>query len=233
MIKYGIDQQALIDLFSSAGARQAEQLRQVVYYVTLAALQSRELNLKNIRSVLSVVSQAASTGVEQNRMKGIDPGALLYKMAVGMDEALMKAVDANHLALKQFVDSGVDLRNTQLKKALDDLGKYEDTLLGVLKKVSAAADGPAAGPWNQVLEKLQLKGTLSGAQAAEACEQLSKQMEQMHESLRDTRAAGLKAAHALVESYGALVSGVMIGMSDALQQGGTDEPPAAKATRKK
>jgi hypothetical protein len=47
----------------------------------------------------------------------------------------------------------------------------------------------------------------------------------MQTAMRDTRAAGLKAAQALAESYTALVSGVLIGMSDALQQGGT---PAAK-----
>jgi len=52
----------------------------------------------------------------------------------------------------------------------------------------------------------------------------------MQTAVRDTRAASLRAAQALAQSYTALVSGVLIGMSDALQQGST---PAAKTARKK
>ena len=81
-------------------------------------------------------------------------------------------------------------------------------------------------PWNAVLEKLQAGGTLSGAQASSTAEQFA----QMQSAMRDGRAAGLKAAQALAESYTALVSGVLIGMSEALQQGGSS---SAKTTRKK
>jgi hypothetical protein len=234
MIKSGIDQQALIDLFASASAKQTDQLRQAVYTATLGALQGRELSLKNIRSVLGAVSQAASSGVAKNPLAGVDADALLDKAVTGMDEALLKAVEANRVALQQFVDKGVDLRETQLKKALDDLEKFEDMLMGVVKKTAGAAGDPLAGPWGQVLEKMQLKGTLSGAQAAGASEQLTQQMTQMHAAMRETRAAGLRAAQTFADSYGALVSGVLIGLSDALRQGGAStEAPAAKAARKK
>jgi hypothetical protein len=234
MIKSGIDQQALIDLFANASAKQTEQLRSAVYQATLGALQGRELSLKNIRGVLGAVTQAASQGVAKNALAGVDADALLDKAVTGMDEALLKAVEANRVALQQFVDKGVDLRETQLKKALDDLEKFEDMLVGVVKKSAGAAGDPMAGPWGQVLEKLQLKGTLSGAQAAGATEQLANQMAQMQEAMRATRAAGLRAAQTFADSYGALVSGVLIGLSDALKQGGAAaETPAAKASRKK
>lgn len=234
MIKSGIDQQALIDLFANASAKQTEQLRSAVYQATLGALQGRELSLKNIRGVLGAVTQAASQGVAKNPLAGVDADALLDKAVTGMDEALLKAVEANRVALQQFVDKGVDLRETQLKKALDDLEKFEDMLVGVVKKSAGAAGDPMAGPWAQVLEKMQLKGTLSGAQAAGATEQLANQMAQMQEAMRATRAAGLRAAQTFADSYGALVSGVLIGLSDALKQGGSGaEPAAAKAARKK
>ena len=234
MMKSGIDQQALIDLFANASTKQTEQLRQAVYQATLGALQGRELSLKNIRSVLGAVTQAAGQGVAKNPLADVDADALLDKAVAGMDEALLKAVEANRVALQQFVDKGVDLRETQLKKALDDLEKFEDMLVGVVKKNAGAAGDPMAGPWGQVLEKLQLKGTLSGAQAAGATEQLANQMAQMQEAMRATRAAGLRAAQTFADSYGALVSGVLIGLSDALRQGGSPaEAPAAKASRKK
>jgi hypothetical protein len=54
--------------------------------------------------------------------------------------------------------------------------------------------------------------------------------------VRETRAASLKAAQTLAQSYAALVSGVLMGMSDALRQGGGEAPeskkPVAKTSRK-
>ena len=229
MIKSGIDQQALIDLFANARAQQTAQLREAVFKSTLGALQGRELSLKNIRTVLGTVAQAAGTGAAQNPLGNVDAEALLDNAVAGMDDALIKAVEANRVALQQFVDKGVDLRETQLKKALADMDKFEDALLGTLKKNAAAVGDPMAGPWASVLEKLNLSGTQTGLKASGATEQLTAQMEQMQSAMRATRAASLKAAQTLAESYTALVSGVLIGMSDAMRQAAV---PAKKAAKK-
>jgi hypothetical protein len=52
--------------------------------------------------------------------------------------------------------------------------------------------------------------------------------------IRESRAAGLKAAQTLAQSYTALVSGVLMGMSDALRSGGQEAaaPAAPKAAGK-
>ena len=232
MMKSGIDQQALIDQFANASAQQTAQLREGVFKATLGALQGRELSLKNIRSVLGTVAQAASTGAAKNPLGPVNAEALLDNAVSGMDDALLKAVEANRVALQQLVDKGVDLRESQLKKALADLDKFEDALMGTLKKGAAATGDPMAGPWAQVLEKFNLSGTQTGLKASGATEQLTAQMAQMAQmqtALRETRATGLRAAQTLADSYTALVSGVLIGLSDALRQG-TD---AAKTPRKK
>ena len=229
MMKSGIDPQALIDQFASASAQQTAQLRTAVFNATLSALQGRELSLKNIKSVLGTVSQAASTGAAQNPLlAGLDAQTLLDNAVSGMDDALLKAVEANRLALQQFVAKGVDLRETQLKKALSDLDKFEDTLLGTLKKSADAAGDPMAGPWAQVLEKFKLSGTQTGLKASGATEQLGVQMAQMHGALRESRAAGLRGAQTLAESYTTLVSGVLLGMSEALGQGAAPKAPRKK-----
>ena len=230
MMKSGIDQQALIDQFAQASAQQTAQLRGAVFKATLGALQGRELSLKNIRSVLGTVAQAASTGAAKNPLLGsVDAQALLDNAVAGMDDALIKAVEANRVALQQFVDKGVDLGETQLKKALAEMDKFEDALLGTIKKAAGAAGDPMAGPWAQVLEKFNLSGTQTGLKASGAAEQLSAQVAQMHSAMRETRATSLRAAQTLAESYTALVSGVLIGLSDALRQGST----AAKTPAKK
>ncbi len=231
MMKSGIDQQALIDQFAQANAQQTAQLRTSVFNATLGALQGRELSLKNIRSVLGTVAQAASTGAAKNPLGAVDAEAMLENAVSGMDDALLKAVEANRVALQQFVDKGADLRETQLKKALAEMDKVEDALLGTVKKSAAAAGDPMAGPWAQVLEKFNLSGTQTGAKASGAAEQLTAQMAQMHGAMRETRAASLRAAQTLAESYTALVSGVLIGMSDALRQAGSPARPKPAAKK--
>ena len=119
---------------------------------------------------------------------------------------------ANQRALQQLVDQGVSLRETQLKKALADIEKMEDTLLASVRKAA-----PMDGPWSGVFQAMQGKKTDTGARATVALEQL---MEDTHKNLRDGRAMSLRASQALLDSYATLASGVLIGMSEALKQGG-------------
>jgi hypothetical protein len=224
MAKPMIDPEALISMFETATATQGTQLRKTVGEATLAALQGRELTLKNIKSTLKSVSEAASAGAAKNMIPDIDAETLLDSAVAGMDDALVKAVDANRVALQQLVSQGADLQDKHLQKAMDDLEKFEDTMFAALKK--NAVDGPMAGAWTQVLEKMQAGGTLSGTRAASTAEQLT---DQMQTAVRSTRATSLRAAKVLAESYTAMVSGVLMGMADAMQTSAKPKaPPAAK-----
>ena len=228
MPKPMFDAESLIAMFENATATQGAQLKKAASDATLASLQGRELTLKNIRGALQAVSEAASTGAAKNLMAqagGMNPESLLDQAVAGMDAALLKAVEANRTALGTLVAQGADLREKHLAKALGDLEKMEDTLFATLKKTAAGAGAPLAGAWGQVLEKMQAGGTLSGAQAANTAEQMA---EQMQSAVRSTRAASMRAAQAMAESYTAMVSGVLLGMSEALQSGA-----AAKKTSRK
>lgn len=233
MLKSGIDQDALIEMFASASAKQTAQLREAVSQATVKALQGREMSLKNVKQVVKAVTEAASAGALKNATPKVDVEAMLDGALAGMDDALLKAVDANRVALERLVEQGVDLQEKQLKKALDDLEKLEDTMLGAVRKAAGgAALSPLAGPWGEVLGKMEQAGSLTGAQASATLEQMSGQMQS---AMRETRAAGMKAAQTLAQSYAALVSGVLMGMSDALRQGGAEAPvpkPSAKSSRK-
>ena len=227
MPQAAFDADALISTFENASERGSAKLREAVEKATLAGLQGRELTLKNIRGALESVTQAVSQGAAKN-IAGIDAASLLDKAVQGMDDAVLKAVQANRAALQQFVDRGADLREKHLKKALDDLDKFEDTLIGTVKKAAAGA-GPLTAPWQQMLEKMQAGGTVSGQSAATAAEQFASQMQ---DTLRGSREAGMRAAQVLAESYAAMASGVLVGMLSALQPG-SGEAPAAKPAAKK
>lgn len=221
------DAEALISQFETASAQQGAQLKKTVGDATLAALQARELTLKNIRGTLKAVSDAASAGVAKNAMAGVDAEALLQQAVEGMDAAVLKAVEANRVALATLLAQGADLREKHLKKALADLEGMEDTMFAAFKKAAESAGAPLASAWAPLLDKLQAGGTLSGAQAATAAEQLATQMQA---AVRSTRAASLRAAQAMAESYTAMVSGVLIGMSEAMQSAASSSKAAARKT---
>jgi ElaB/YqjD/DUF883 family membrane-anchored ribosome-binding protein len=235
MMKAGIDQDALITMFSQASAKQGEALRKAVSEATLKALQGRELTLDNIKKVVKNVATAASTGVARNPAPQIDVEGMLGKALAGIDSALLQAVEANRKALEQFVSGGVSLSEKPLKEALANIEKMEDVFFSTITKASQSA-GPLQGPWEQALGALKMKGSATGSQATQTVESLLGQAQTM---LRDSRASGLRAAQAMLDSYAAMVSGVLIGMSEGLQAGAkktsastTSAAPAAAPARK-
>jgi len=225
MPKYGIDQDALVQMMTQASAKQTAQLRQGVAQATLAALQGRELTLKNIRNVLKTVADSAASTAAMNKLSPADTERMLDQVVAGMDQAVLKAVEANRVALGQLVKQGADLREKHLKKAISDLDAMGESFVESIRKAADAAGAQAQAQWAPVLDKLQIKGTLSGAQASTAAQEF---MDQMQAAARESRASSLKAVQALSESYAALVSGVLIGMSDAFTAGA----PAAKKSSK-
>ncbi len=230
MNKLGIDQDALIEMFAQASAKQGEAVRKAVSEATLKALQGRELTMKNIKTVVKTITEATSAGAAKNIAPPMDVEALLGKALAGMDAALLQAVEANRKALDQFVAQGVSLQEKGLKSALADLEKMEDTFFATVTKAAQSTGGEdMQAPWSHVLEAMKLKGSSTGTSASAAVEKL---MADTQSAVRASRASGLKAAQALADSYTALVSGVLIGMSQGLQ-GQAEAAPAAKTARKK
>ena len=69
----------------------------------------------------------------------------------------------------------------------------------------------------------------TGAGAAQTVEQL---MSQTQDALRKGRATSLRASQALLDSYAAMVSGVLIGMSEGLGGAVPAEAKAAPAKKR-
>lgn len=222
MVKSGIDMDALMIQFAQATTQHGEALRKAVGEATLKALQGRELTLANIRKVLEKVTEAASAGLAKNALPGADAQAVLSKAIAGMDGAVLQAVQAHRKALEQFVERGIGLQDEQMKGALANIEKMESMFFKAISGAAKSADDAMRGPWEKALAAMKLQGTATGAQAATTLEQLTAQAET---ALREGRSASLRSAQALLKGYAALVSGVLIGMTDALQ------PQAAAAAK--
>ena len=91
------------------------------------------------------------------------------------------------------------------------------------------ASGPLQPAWEHVLGAMKTKGTETGAQASAVVEQM---MAQAQTALRQGRASGMRAAQAMLDSYTALVSGVLIGMSEGLQKKTAAPTEGPKAKRR-
>lgn len=223
MTRSGIDTEALIRQFSEATAKQGDAVRRSVQEATLKALQGRELSLKSIKDTLKVVTQAVSAGAARNP-GGADVDQLLADAVAGMDAAVLRAVEASRRALEQLVEQGVDLREKQLKKAMTDLEKMEDTLFATIHKAAGDAANGLQAPWAQALQGFRQDGSETGGAAVNAIQALTSQSQA---ALREGRALGQRASQALLDHYSALASGVLIGMSAAM----AGAPAAAKPAR--
>jgi hypothetical protein len=221
MLQLPIDQDEMLRKMASESVRKGEEVRATVRDLTLKALHGRQTTLAQIRTVLRTVAEGVNLGASQS---SLDPEALITDAFAGMDDALLKAVEANRLALSKLTGDGQPFEQSQMKKALDELERYEDTLLRSVKQASASATERVRAQWAGLLKHTKLEGTDTGAHAAATLEQYGSQMQN---AMRESRSAGLKVAHAVTRNYATLVSGVLIGISEALQQGGSR--PTARA----
>lgn len=234
MPQFGFDQKALIAQFAEASARQGETLRKAVQEATLKALQGRELTMKNIKDTVKQVSSAAAQGAGQNPLGAAQMEPLLAKAVAGMDAALLQAVEANRRALQQLVEYGAGLRETQMKKAMSDIEKMEEMFFTTVRKAVGDSSNPMQQAWTQVLDKMQVKGSGTGALATQTIEELT---DKAQTAMREGRAMGLQAAQALLDSYAAVASGVLIGITQGMQGGAAaeddEEESEAPAKRKR
>jgi len=214
MLKLPIDQDEILKQLASESVRKGEDIRVTVRDLTLKSLHGRQMTLAQIRDVLRTVAEGVNLGAAKSPL---DPEALLADAFAGMDDAMLKAVEANRIALAKLTGNGESFEQSKMKKALDELERYEDTLLRSVKQASAGATDRVRAQWAGLLKNTKIEGTDTGARVTATLEQYGSQMQN---AIRESRTAGMKVAHALTKNYATLVSGVLIGLSEALQKEG-------------
>ena len=210
--KLGADE--MLKQLASQSVQQAENLRETVREITLQALKTRELNLEQIKGVLRAVTEGVNLGAATPK---VDTAKAISEAWHGMDEALLKAVQASHLALEQFMSQGKEFNDTHIKQALNDLGHLEEEFLNTVKQASEGATGKVKEQWGELLKHTKFAGTDAGHLATQTMEAFQNRMTG---TLRETQEASLQAAQIFAQNFATLASGILIGMSEALQQKG-------------
>lgn len=210
-----MDADEVLRSLAQESVKQGENLRVAVREVTLNALRGRELTVDQVKRVVKSVTEGVNLGAAAGK---VNPDKVLGEALSGMDEAVLKVVQANHLALQQLSAQGQSLRDSHLKKALDDLERLEDEFLGAVKDATRKGSKQLRDQWSVVLSRTESAGTATQTQIEQTLEQFG---DQMTKAVRQQRRMALKASEAMAENFATLASGILIGLTEGLQQGKT------------
>ncbi len=210
---------------AAESVKQGENLRVTVRDLTLKALQTRELSLAQIRQVVTSITEGINLGAAKSKLQAGKP---LADALAGMDDALLKAVEASRITLELFTDQGVGVDESLVIVALDELERLEDEFLRSVKQSAARATKDVRAKWTPVLEKMKPGATETGSRVASAIEEISAHAK---ETMRQRRRATLKATAIMQQSFGTLASGVLVGLAEGMKRapGGTKKRKPARS----
>jgi hypothetical protein len=208
-----IDPDEVLKTMAAEAVKGRKHIRTAIRDLTLQALQTRELSLKQIHTVVRKVTEGVNLGVAGDKLP---LEKTLSDALAGMDEALLKVVEANKVALERLTEGGARFEDSSVKKGLKDLEAFEEEFLEGIKEAARRASDQAKEQWKAILGNIRPGGTDTGARAAETLETYARDAKA---AMRSSREKGLKIMHSLTQNYATLVSGVLIGLSEALEQG--------------
>ena len=206
-----INPDEMLKSMAAQAVKQHEQIRTTIRDITLKALQMRDLSLEQINSVVRNITAGVNIGVGDKT----DTQQTLSDAFAGMDDALLKVVEANKLALQKLTDGGASFEESSVKKGLKELEAFEEKFLDGVKNAIQSSSDPIKQQWKSILDKIPRGGTETGAQVMET---LNERAREAQVAVRSSREAGLKAMHTITQNYATLVSGVLIGLSEAFEQ---------------
>ena len=164
------------------------------------------------------VTEGVNVGVGEGK---IDVEKALSDAFAGMDEALLKVVEANNVALQKLTEGGASFEESSVKKGLKELEAFEEKFLDGVKQAAQKAGDRTKEQWKSILDNIPRGGTDTGERVMQT---LAAHAQQAQDALTSSREAGLKVAHTLAQNYATLVSGVLMGLSEAMKHGKATEP---------
>jgi hypothetical protein len=209
-----INPDEMLKSMAAQAVKQHEQIRTTIRDLTLKTLQARDLSLEQINGVIRNITAGVNIGVGDKT----DTQQTLSDAFAGMDDALLKVVEANKLALQKLTDGGASFEESSVKKGLKELEAFEEKFLDGVKNAIQSSSDPIKQQWKSILDNIPRGGTETGAQVMET---LNERAREAQVAVRSSREAGLKAMHTITQNYATLVSGVLIGLSEAFEQSKT------------
>jgi hypothetical protein len=197
---------------ASETIKEGVDIRKRVHDLTLAALGRQGFERGAVRDVVRAVTEGVGLGAEASRA---DMRQALAEAFRGLDDALVKSVQAGNEALKHLVSAGKDFSEHDLRQALAGLKKVEDDFLATVEQVADAASDKVRPELRELVRTATSTGTQTGKQVATTMSEFARRFSAA--SLEATL-AGLQAASEFGARFALAASGVLAGMADALQK---------------
>ena len=125
------------------------------------------------------------------------------------------------MVLTKLTEGCASFEESGVKNALDELEKLEDRFRDGITQGTQEAGARLTQQWASVLNKIPPGGTDTGERVLQT---ITTHAQQAKDAMTQSREAGLKVAHTLAQNYATLVSGVLMGLSEAMKHGKTTEP---------
>jgi ABC-type transporter Mla subunit MlaD len=196
----------------SESVQEGGDIRSQVRDLTLQALKTRSLDKKQTGEVVRAVTEGISMGLEK---RAGDVKQALSQAVGGLDEALQKAAEATHLALRQLTSQGKDFSENDLRWALDDLKALEQEFVSTLTDVAEMAGAKGKQEFKDLATHISRTGTDTGRKVAETWGEFSSRAKA---SASSGAQSGKDAAREMAARLAAAASGILAGLSDALHE---------------
>ena len=155
MIKSGIDQDAMVKMFSEATAKQGEVLRKAVGRSHAEGAAGARADDGQHQKVFKSVTEAASAGAAQKRLAACPTWRRCStRPSPAWTPRCCRPSRRTARRCEQFVEQGVGVQEKQMKGALANIEKMEDMFFAAVTKAAQSA-GAVQGPWAQVLDAMK------------------------------------------------------------------------------
>ncbi len=206
------DQNEAIKTEAATTVEQGRDLRTQVRDITLRALSRRSLSLGEVGGVVRAVTEGVSLGLDR---RGGEIKDAAREALGGLDEALKKLAEVTRSTMQQATSQGKAFKTEDLKPALDEMKRLEETFLSTLSQVTHAAGGRIKDEFQSFLSHSRNAGTDSGRVMADAVAEFNKRFfSTVKEGVKDS----VGVAGDLKQRLGEVGSGIFSGMADALHE---------------
>lgn len=206
------EQNEAIKAEAATVVEQGRDLRTQVRDITLRALSRRSLSLGEVGGVVRAVTEGVSLGLGR---RGGEVKVAAREALGGLDEALKKLAEVTRLTMQQATSQGREFHAQDLKPALEEMKRLEETFLFTVSQVTHAAGGRIKEAFQAFVTHGKLTGTDAGRVMADTVADFNKRFVSVFkEGVHDT--AG--AASEIKQRLGDVGSGLLSGMADALHE---------------
>lgn len=167
-----------------AGGNVREKLRAL----TVQALTQGELAEREIREVLSAITEGVSLGAQQ---RADEVKSALGDALHGMDDALTHAAEAMQLAIKEAVSDAKEFGSGDLQQGLNDLKKLEEMLLETVSHAAENTQGLVRQELTAMAEHGRRIGTDTGVRVKAVADDLGNRV---RGAVQGAASAGKEAA---------------------------------------